>query len=263
MDFGNFFEVILYQPLLNLLILLYQIFWDQFWIAILMITVIIKVVSYPLTKPSIEMARKQKEIAPKLKELKEKYKNPEIYAKKQMELMKEHGINPVAGCLPMLLQIVPFYFLYRIFTELLQSNGVISEHILSSIYNWEYLKFAPNETLNANFLFYNLATIDSTYTLPFFSAVAQFFMSKYMMKMNRPTGEIAKTTPDAKDDFMYNMQESMTYTFPIITFFIGIALPAGMSFYWLISTIISLLQYMILNKGNNQNGIVTNTKQNK
>ena len=261
MDIANFFELILYQPLLNFLLLLYHLLWDQFWLAILAITVVIKVISYPLTKPSIEMARKQKEIAPKLKELKEKYKNPEIYAKKQMELMKEHGINPVAGCLPMLLQIVPFYFLYRIFSDLLQSNGLISEHILSIIYNWEFLKFAPGEALNANFIFYNLAEIDKTYTLPILSAVAQFFMSKYMMKMNKPTGDIAKTTPDSKDDIMYNMQESMTYTFPIITFFIGIALPSGMSFYWLISTIISQMQYMILNKGKNKNEIITNPNQ--
>ncbi len=247
--FSDFFTLVLYQPLLNGLVALYHIFGDNFGLAIIAITVIVKVVTYPLTKPSMEMAKKQKEIAPELRKLKEKYKDDkQLFLKKQMELYKEHGINPASGCLPQIVQIVILIFLYRVFTDLLQANGLLSEQVVKYIYDFEFLKFAEGESLNTQFLIYNLASVDKTYTLPILSAVAQFVMSKMMMASNKGTEKIVKSTPDTTDDLMYNMQESMTYTFPIMTLFIGISLPAGLSLYWLVSTILGIVQYIIINK---------------
>lgn len=247
--FSDFFTIVLYQPLLNGLVALYHVFGDNFGLAIIAITVIVKVVTYPLTKPSMEMAKKQKEIAPELRKLKEKYKDDkQVFLKKQMELYKEHGINPASGCLPQIIQIVILIFLYRVFTDLLQANGLISEHVLKYIYDFDFVRFAQGESLNTQFLVYNLASVDKTYTLPILSAIAQFVMSKMMMASNKGTEKIVKSTPDTTDDLMYNMQESMTYTFPIMTLFIGISLPAGLSLYWLVSTILGIVQYLIINK---------------
>lgn len=248
MIFSDLFFVTLYQPILNLLVLFYHLLGDNLGLAIIAITVVIKIVTYPLTKPSLLMAQKQKEIAPELRKIKEKYKDRQVQAQKQMELYKEHGINPASGCLPQIVQLILFIVLYRVFIAFLDSNGVISQDIVNALYSWSYLKLDVGQTLATDFLVYNLASVDKTYTLPLLAAIAQFFMSKVMQQSNKVSEDIAKTTPDTKDDFMYNMQEGMIYTFPLMTFFIGMSLPAGLSLYWLVSTVISLIQYLILNR---------------
>lgn len=246
--FGDFFNAALYQPLLNGLVSLYVLFGNNLGLAIIAITIIIRLITYPLTKPSMEMAKKQKEIAPELKKLKEKYTDKQVLMKKQMELYSKHGINPAAGCLPQIIQIVVLIFLYRVFTDLLSANGLVTDQIINTLYKLDFLKFSVGEQLNTQFLFYNLASIDKTYSLPILSAIAQFIMSKMMIASNKGTEKIVKSTPDTTDDLMYNMQESMTYTFPIMTLFIGISLPAGLSLYWVVSTLLGIGQYMLINK---------------
>ncbi len=248
MIFSDLFFGTLYQPILNLLVLFYHLLGENLGLAIIAITIVIKIATYPLTKPSLLMAKKQKEIAPELRKIKDKYKDRQVQAQKQMELYKAHGINPASGCLPQIIQLILFIVLYRVFIDFLNSNGMISQSVVDALYSFEYLKLEVGQTFNTQFLFYDLASVDKTYTLPLVAAIAQFFMSKVMQKSNKVSEDIAKTTPDTKDDFMYNMQEGMIYTFPLMTFFIGMTLPAGLSVYWLVSTVISLIQYLLLNR---------------
>ncbi len=244
---GTIFNTILYQPLLNLLIVFYNMFGKELGFAIIAMTVFIKLVTFPLSRPSIHFAKKQKELAPELNKLKEKYKDKKVFAQKQMELYKEHGLNPAAGCLPIIVQLIVFGFLYRVFTDLLGANGLVSEKVFSMLYEFPLTTIQFTETLKTSFLMFNLAAVDRTYVLPVLSGLSQFALSKYMAKVNKPGSEVAKTTPDTKDDIMYNVQEATTYTLPVMTFFIGISLPAGLSLYWLFSTLLTFLQYWMMN----------------
>lgn len=249
--FTEAWNLLLYLPLLNLLIAFYHILFDNLGLAIIAITVLIKIVTYPLTKPSIIAAQKQKELQPQIEKLKLKYKNKQEFAQKQMELFKQNGINPVAGCLPQIIQFIVVIALYRAFTDILNANGVLISEMNRLLYNFDYLKFASDATLNTNFLYLNLAKADPYYIVPVLSAASQFLLSKYMMNSSKKLEKVVLDTPDKKDDFMYNMQEQMMYMMPIMTLVIGISLPSGLVLYWFVSTLLAVFQYMILNKNKN------------
>ncbi|PIR42776.1 hypothetical protein CO058_03375 [candidate division WWE3 bacterium CG_4_9_14_0_2_um_filter_35_11] len=244
-------NLFLYVPLLNLLIAFYHIFFNNLGFAIIAITVVIKILTYPLTKPSIIAAQKQKELQPQIAKLKLQYKNKQEFAQKQMELFKQNGINPVSGCLPQIIQFIVIIALYRAFTHILSANGVSISELNSLLYNFDYLKFANDAVLNTNFLYLNLAKADPLYIVPALSAASQFLLSKYMMQSSKKIEKVVKDTPDKKDDFMYNMQEQMMYMMPIMTLVIGISLPSGLVLYWFVSTLLAVFQYMILNKNKN------------
>ena len=246
--FSEIWNTLLYIPILNILVLFYHLFFSNFGLAIIAITLVIRVVTYPLSKPALELAQKQKALQPEIEKLKKKYKNKQVFAKKQMELYREHGINPAAGCLPQIVQLIVVLALYKVFTNLLAANGVAVAEMNALLYNWDFLKFAEGARLNTTFLYLNLAKPDPVYVLPVLAAGAQFLMSKYTMatagKMEKPV----KDTTDKKDDVMYNMQQQMTYLMPIMTLVIGIRLPSGLVLYWFVSTFLIVLQYALAKK---------------
>ncbi len=222
--------------------------WENLGLAIIALTVLIKVVTYPLSKPMLEMSKKQKELQPQIDELKKRYPKREEFAQKQMELFKEHGINPAAGCLPQIIQIIIVIALYRVFTNVLQGSGVMISDINHLLYPLDFLKFADGAQLHTKFLLWDLAKPDPWFVLPVLAGIAQFFMSKYTMQSTKKMEKIAENTPDKSDDVMYNMQEQMTYMLPIMTVVFGFNLPAGLPLYWFISTIIAVGQYAYLSR---------------
>jgi YidC/Oxa1 family membrane protein insertase len=248
MFLSDIWNTVLYVPILNLLIALYHFLFSNLGLAIIALTLLIKVVTYPLSKPMLEMSKKQKELQPQLDELKKKYTKKEELAQKQMELYKEHGVNPAAGCLPQIIQLIIVIALYRVFTNLLRANGVMVADFNHLLYNFDFLKFPDGAQLNTQFLFWNLAKPDPFYILPVVAAIAQFIMSKYTMKSTKKMEKLAEKTPDKSDDVMYNMQEQMTYMAPIMTLIIGVNLPSGLVFYWFTSTVIALGQYVLVNR---------------
>lgn len=211
--------------------------------AIIAITILIRIVTYPLTKPSIEAAKKQKELQPEIAKLKKQYKNKQVLAQKQMELFKKHGINPAAGCLPQIIQFIVIIALYRVFTNLLSNGGVMISEVNSQLYNWDYLKFAQDAVLNTHFMYLDLAKKDQFFVLPVLAAASQFFLSKYMTASTKQVEKVAEKTPEKSDDMMAGMQSQMTYLMPVMTLVIGIGLPSGLVLYWFVSTLLVVLQY--------------------
>lgn len=242
----------LYVPILNSLIFFYHLLGENLGAAIIAITVVIKVSTYPLTKPSIEAAKKQRLLQPEINKLKKKYKDKQALAKKQMELYKQHGINPASGCLPQIIQFIVVIALYRVFINLLNSNGLIATEINNLLYDFEYLKFSGDAALNTGFSYLNLAKSDPYYILPVLAAAAQLFMSRYMTRSTKILDKPVKDTPDKKDDFMQDMQKSMVYTMPAITLIVGASLPSGLVLYWFVSTLFALAQYVLIYRSNNK-----------
>lgn len=241
MTLPQIWNLILYMPLLNLLVFFYHSLGDNLGWSIIALTFLIKVVTYPLTKPSLEMAKKQRALQPQIEKLKKKYKNKEAFAKKQMELYKQNGVNIAAGCLPQIVQLFVFLALYRVFTNILMNNGVTMDTFNNDLYNYDFLKFSVGEKLNPWFLGLDLSR--KSYFVAALAAITQFFSSKVMMKPVQKVEKTVHNTPDKSDDVMYNMQQQMVYMLPIMTFVVGIGLPAGLGFYWFISTGVSLAQF--------------------
>ncbi len=230
------FNTILYQPLFNALVWLYNVIpGTDIGVAIIALTFIIKVILYPLMNTSIRAQKKLQDMQPRLQELKQRHGgNKEEMTKRTLELYKEHKINPVSSCFPVLLQIPILLALYYVLRDGLGATDF--SRLYSFVQN-------PGSLDPVMFGFVNLAT--PNIILGVLAGAAQFWQSKMLMAKRPPkaAGEGAKD-----EDMAAMMNKQMTYFMPIITVLMGFQLPGGLMLYWLASTVLTALQQMIVFK---------------
>lgn len=247
----NIFTTLLLQPLANGLILFYRVLGQNMGLAVIAFSLFLRFILNPLTKPYMESMSKMKELAPELEKLKERHKGDKIkIAQAQADFYKEKKINPGAGCLPYLLQIVILIAFFNVFTITLSSPANASENFNKLLYN--PLRFSQNETLNTRFLYLDVTRPDNlvlpgiAINLPgpilLLSALAQFVSAKMMAPYTKAQGVVAKKTPGKEDDIQATMQKSMVYTFPIITILIGMKFASGLALYWLVFSLAQVYQ---------------------
>ncbi len=230
------FTTILFQPLYNLLILLYIIMPDL-GVVIIILTIGIRFILIPLTKKSIESQKKMQEVQPELKKIQEKYKHDkQLQGQKVMQFYKDKKVNPAGGCLPMIIQLIFLITLYRVFMLGLSSTG-ISELLYNFVKN-------PGTLSPIAFGFFDLSK--PSIVLASITAIAQYFQGK-MMLVNKKTNNIKQQLKnkkiDSKDpDFGTMMQQQMIYMGPILTIVIGIKFASGLILYWLITTLFMIAQ---------------------
>jgi YidC/Oxa1 family membrane protein insertase len=228
------FNEVLYRPLFNSLIFLYnQIPGHDFGLAIIILTVVIKLVLFPVSQKAIKSQKEMQAIQPKIKEVQEKYKNDrEQQGRAMMQLYKEHKVNPAAGCLPLLIQFVVLIAMFSVFR-----TGLDPEK-LNSLYSF----IARPEAVNNLFL----GLVDLAKGSILFGVLAgltQFVQSKMML--SKPVA--------GKNDFASMMNKQMLYVFPVLTVFLGAKFPAGLALYWTVSNILTIIQqYIILKKNGKQ-----------
>ncbi len=250
---ADIFSIILVQPLSNALVLFYKILGQNMAIAIIAFSFFLRFAVSPLTKPAAETMKKLKEYAPDIDKIKAKHKdNKEALMKAQADFYKEKGINPGAGCLPQILQLFIFIALLNVFTTILSGHGQISESFNSSLY--EPLKFSQGQTLNTNFLYLDVTKPDvfKISQIPFpipgpvliLAAAIQFISAKMALPYVEFEAKVAKKTKGEADDAMVAAQQSMIYTFPIITLLAGSSFPSGLALYWVVFSLYqAVVQY--------------------
>ena len=247
----NIFTVVLTQPLANGLILFYRLLGGNMGLAIIAFSVFLRFVLNPLTKPYMNSMAKMKEFAPELEKLKERHQGDKIkFAQAQADFYKQKGINPGAGCLPYLLQIVILIAFFNVFTMTLSSPNNPIENFNKLLYS--PLRFSQNETLNTRFLFLDIINPD-TLTLPgipfklpgpvlFLAALVQFISAKMMAPYTKTEEKFAEKTKGKEDDIQVAMQKSMIYTFPLFTLLIGMKFASGLALYWLVFSLMQVYQ---------------------
>lgn len=236
---GQIFDFLLVNPILNALMALYRVT-GNLGISIITLTVVIRTILIPAMAPALKTMKKQRELQPQIDKLKSKYgSNKQELAKAQMELFKEHGINPASGCLTQIVMITVLIALYNVIRKFTVSADINS--LNSSLY-FDWLKLAEGAVIQTKFLYMNLAKPDPYYIVAVLSGVLQFFSGKMMMPYVEQAEKAAKKTPDKKDDFAYAMQQQTTYFLPIMNVMIGITLPAGVMLYIIATTIFSMVQ---------------------
>ena len=159
-------NVVLLQPMLNALLLLYGFFGQNFAVAIAILTIMIRLITLPLTLPQQKSAKKMAAIQPELQALQKKYKDDkERLAKEQMALYKTAGVNPLGGCLPLLIQFPIWIALYQSISQALATNPLQLLDLSANIYRalpW-VSSLVP---LRNTFLWLDLAKPDPIYILP-------------------------------------------------------------------------------------------------
>jgi YidC/Oxa1 family membrane protein insertase len=206
-DFGWF--TLFAYPLLKLMKWLYEIF-GNYGVAIIVLTIIIKLLTYPLTYKSMKSMKKMAALSPQLAALKEKYKDDkEALNREMLTMMRGKGYNPLAGCLPIIIQMPVFFALYRV--------------LYSSI-----------ELYHAPFILWivDLSSKDQFYVTPVLLSLTMFVQQKLT-----PT----TTTMDPA-------QAKMMQFMPLIFGAFMLTLPSGLTIYMLINAIMSILQQVYLNK---------------
>ncbi|MBM3204574.1 membrane protein insertase YidC [Candidatus Uhrbacteria bacterium] len=235
---SHIYTVALLQPILNLLIWLYNLIpgQDLGW-AIIVLTLLIKLVLYPFTVAQIKQQRALQSLQPKIDEIRKRLNdNKEEQAKELMALYAKEKVNPAASCLPLLIQLPILIALYQALSISLGSNEL----------NLLYTFIAHPSFINTKFL----GLLDLTrpsYMLAVAAALIQFVQSKQMLKppaatITPPPAEVAQS-PGAKDESLATtMNKQMMYMMPVVTGIIGFTLPGGLTLYWFVMSLLTILQ---------------------
>ena len=238
--FSSLFHVVLYQPILNIFVFLYNIIpGHDIGVVILLITLLVRIAVYPLMSSSIKSQKAVQDLQPKIKEIKEQYKSDQQkQAMMTMQLYKENKVNPFASCLPLLVQLPILIALYMVMRD-----GLVSDNLGSNIYPFI---FNPGKLNNISFWIFDMAK--TNLVLAILAGAAQFFQTKAMLVKQPPknAGEGAKD-----EQMMAMMNKQMLYFMPAMTVFIGATLPAGLTLYWFFSTLLTWGQQVLIYKQQN------------
>ncbi len=256
---GDIFHLLLLQPITNVGLGLYVVLNNlgvpfALGFAIILLTLIIRLVLYPVMSKQMKSAKTMQEIAPHLSSIKEKHKEDRKKQQEEMmKLYKEHGVNPAAGCLPLLIQLPILWSLYKVLSTIVSSDSVKVMKDLNQSAYFEWMKIS--EPLHTGFFGLNLAHSPSKdfsvapylVLIPVITAATQFILSKMMMPASPPP---AAKNKDGKEDFQTAFQKQSLFIFPIMIGFFSFSLPVGLSLYWNTFTLFGILhQYRIAGWG--------------
>jgi len=229
--FIQIFNTIFYRPLLNLLILFYFLVGD-FGVAIILLTVLIRILFYPITTKSIKSQKTLEGFQQKVQEIQGKYRDDkERQAKEMMELYRKEKINPFSGFLPLLIQFPILIALYQVFRK-----GLISEE-MTNLYS-----FIPQPGQINPFFFKFLDLTKPSLIFALLAGIFQFFQTKMTLPKT-------KKTKTQLEQFSNLIQKQTLYFIPIFTVLLLWKLPTAISLYWLVTTIFSIVQqYLILKR---------------
>lgn len=205
-EFGFFTFVA--APIFKVLMWLHGLIGNWGW-SIIALTALIRMFLYPLTQKGMVSMQKIKEIAPRIKEVQEKYKgDPQRMNAAVMEMYKKHGANPLGGCLPLLLQIPVFFAIYRVLLNAVELQGA------------PWILWVTD-----------LSRMDPYYILPILMGATMYYQQKI--------------TPS---NFTDPLQEKIFKFLPIIFTFFFFTFPAGLVLYWFVNNIFSIAQQYLVNK---------------
>lgn len=243
------FDSILYVPFFNFLVFLYNtIAFEDFGMAIILLTLIIRLILSPLSVKTLKSQKILSELQPKILEIQDKFKDDrEKQTRQIMELYRQQKVNPFSGCLPLLIQLPILIALYRV------SIAGFEENALSVLYN-----FVKNpDFLNPT----SLGFIDLTKRNIFLSVIAgisQFFQTKSSLaSQKKPAFQKSQTTSSpqaltsqsvAKQNLGGLMSQQMLYFLPLITIIISMSFPAGLPLYWIATTAFSVLEQVYISR---------------
>lgn len=225
---GQLFHQIFYQPLLNILVFFYNTVGQDLGLAIILITILLKLITYPLNTRALKSQKALQTLQPKINELKVRHKGDKTgLSQAIMELYKTEKVNPASSCLPLLIQLPFLIAVYQVFRAGLQTSAGLQD-LYPFIANPGILK-----VISFGFLDLSQRNI----ILAVLAAIATFWQSKML-----PQAKPAKVEGSKDEDMTAVMNRQMVYVMPFMTLIIGISLPAGLTLYWLTMTLLQAAQ---------------------
>ena len=230
---GQIWDLVILGPMINVVIVLSTYLFNSFGLTIILLTIVIRGVMYPLTRKQLAATKKMQELQPKMAELQKKHgKDRQKRAKEEMALMKEAGANP-AGCLmPMLIQFPVWIALYQSIMRVLAIAPEDFLNLSRYLYSTWPMVFSQ-VPLETQFLWLNLAIPDPFLIMPILVGGTMWLQQKMTMPV----------TSDPKQQAQTRM---MNWMMPLMFGFLTLTFPTGLALYWLTSNVISVvMQYFV------------------
>ena len=237
-------------PMVNVLIWIYNLFFHNFGLAIIIFTILIRLITYPLTAQQLKSQHKMQELqgSKKWQEIQKKYKdNKEKLAQEQMSIYKEMGINPLGSCLPLIVQFPIMIGLYQSITLAMASAPIQLLTLSRDIYS--FIPASQLIPLNSKFLWMNLgmpeisspnALVILGFAVPIMTiivVITTFLQSKLMTP-----------PPSNPGDQSAQMSKMMNLYMPVLMGWIAYSLASGLALYFIISNVLGIAQYAIMGK---------------
>ncbi len=233
--FSFLYHNIVFDPLYNGLIFLMDIFpWMDAGIAVIIFTIVIRLILFPLSKKAIVTQVRMRELEPELRKIRETLKDDkQAQALKTMALYKEKKVSPFSSFFVLLIQLPIIYALYSIFM-----NAGLPEVNADLLYS-----FVKIPVVDMNFLgIVNIGT--SNIILALIAAATQYFQLHYSLSSTPPPD----STKGSQADMAYNMTKNMKYVFPVVVFIISYSISAVVPIYWAISSLFTLGQELVVRR---------------
>lgn len=240
-------ETIIVNPFTNVLLIIYKLVGGQFGIAIILFTILIRLVTHPLMVKQIKgsQAMQAMQSNKEWQDIQKKHKDDkEKLAQEQMRLYKELGINPFSSCLPMLIQIPIIFGLYQSIVRALAASPAQLLTLNSAVWSfWGLDKLIP---LNSEFLWMNLGQPERVYmfgvgipVLAILVALTTYVQSKVTMP-----------PPSSPNDQGAAMTKMMSLYMPLLLGYFAYSYASGLAVYFIISNLAGIAQYAMLGKVN-------------
>jgi len=237
--FSYIWNTILYQPLLNALAFLVSVIpGGDVGVAVILLTILVKIALFPLSQKSIESQAEMKILGPEISKIKASGASKEEQAKQTFDLYKRHNTNPFSGCLLVLIQIPIIFALYFVFykglnfqTDLLYSFIHIPEH--------------------ANMMFLSILDISKkSLVLAILAGLSQYLQA-YFMPQHIPSTNPPGSAVSFSDSFAKSMNMQMKYVFPFVVAFIAYSISGAVALYWITSNLFMAGQQIYVSKQKN------------
>jgi YidC/Oxa1 family membrane protein insertase len=252
----DLFNTVFFNPTVNVLMFLLRLLEASsipgaLGLAIIILTVIIRMLIWPLMTAQMKSVKQMADLKPKLDELKKKHGSDKTaLALAQQQLYKEAGVNPAAGCLPILIQFPILIALYQVIMAMFEG-----QHGLDRINNALYLdSWHLNQAPDAYFLGINIASKPGDFMtlgwillfIPILTGVFQFLQSKMMapkpLMVEKNDSKKEKEQKQSTDEAIAQVQSQMMYILPVMIAYFSYTLPVGLALYWNTLTIVSMIQ---------------------
>ena len=259
----NPFDTFLINPIFNLLVIFLKIFQtigipQALGLSIVLLTAVVRLAIWPLTSAQLRSSQKMAALKPHIDRIKGEHGHDKTRHQQELsKLYKEHGVNPLAGCLPLLLQLPVFFALYQVLFKIVDFNRAdFLESINQKIYSPAfYLDKVPDTT----FLGFNLSAKPNKWQsigvlillIPVITGVLQFIQSKMLAPQTAPA-KVQKKEPESGDkkesmeDSLASVQSQMILIMPAMIAFFSYGFPVGLSLYWNTFTIVGIIQQYVI-----------------
>ena len=219
------FNIFLIDPMTNILIVLSNLLFGNFGLTIIVFTIIVRGVTFPLTQRQIQASRAMSSLQPRLQELQKKYSDPRRRSEETMKLYREAGVNPAGCLLPMLIQFPIWIALYTTIRITLASTPESFIGLSQRLYPWSYIR--QSIPLENQFLWMDLATPDTTLILPFLVGASTWVQQRMM-------------TPPSTDPRTQQTNQMMLWMMPLMFAWFTLTVPSGLGLYWTATNLVGI-----------------------